>query len=395
MCLLLCSLTIYYINIFCFTGAKHSSEVTVRNWSNSSQSVDVAYSESLIDFKTRICIKAGIDPPLNLYYLGESKVLEARVKIDSDAALEASLDKIANWKFSPDGIVPEILYHHGSSPTTSPYKLLEGKGRPATAADGRYHYSSSSPSRSGQSTFSEGVKRRDQNMCVFCDATENVTAAHLVAFKEFNSPEASLVPVFAKCRISSIQASENGIALCQNCHAQFDHHFVGVNPDTMKVEVSGALLESKNPAVKGKWSNIAGKEIEARSTMGHWPSAEAFRVKYNVFVERTNSRRAKQEANPVICRECGKGCKSEQGLVQHMRMKGCFSYAAKANSIRNQFSPTKAAAVAAPGGGGKESAADHGVVGKEEKEEGAEAEKVGNAGRKKGRRRRRSSSQAN
>ena len=122
---------------------------------------------------------------------------------------------------------------------------------------------------------------------------------------------------------------------------------------------------------------------------------EAFRVKYNVFVERTNSRRAKQEANPVICGECGKGCKSEQGLVQHMSMKGCFSYAAKANSIRNQFSPTKAAAVAAPGGGGKESAADHGVVGKEEKEEGAEAEKVGNAGRKKGRRRRRSSSQAN
>jgi hypothetical protein len=284
------------------------------------------------------------------------------VKIDSDAALEASLDKITNWKFSPDGIVPEILYHHGSSPTTSPYKLLEGKGRPATAADGRYHYSSSSsPSRSGQSTFSEGVKRRDQNMCVFCDATDNVTAAHLVAFKEFNSPEASLVPIFAKCRISSIQASENGIALCcQNCHDQFDHHFVGVNPDTMKVEVSGALLESKNPAVKGKWRNIAGKQIEARSTMGHWPSAEAFRVKYNVFVERH-----------------------------------CISYVAKANSIRNQFSPTKAAAVAAPGGGGKESAADHGVVGKEEKEEGAEAEKVGNAGRKKGRRRRRCSSQAN
>ncbi len=90
--------------------------MTVRNWSNSSQSVDVAYSESLIDFKTRICIKAGIDPPLNLYYLGESKVLEARVKIDSDAVLEASLDKIANWKFSPDGIVPEILYHHGLRP---------------------------------------------------------------------------------------------------------------------------------------------------------------------------------------------------------------------------------------------------------------------------------------
>ena len=143
-----------------------------------------------------------------------------------------------------------------------------------------------------------------------------MTAAHLVAFKEVDSPKASLEALFAMCRISSIQASENGITLCQSCHEQFDHHFVGVNPDTMKVEVSGALLESKNPAVRGKWSNIAGKQIAARSTMGHWPSVEAFRVRYNVFVDRTNSRRrSKQETKPVICEICGKGCKSERGLV--------------------------------------------------------------------------------
>jgi hypothetical protein len=210
--------------------------VTVRNWSNSSQSVDVPYPESLIVFKKRICIKAGVDSPLNLYYLGESKVLEAREKIDCDTVLKACLDKIANWKFSSDGIVPEILYHHGASPTTSPYSLLKGKGRPAAGADGRYHYSSSSsPSRSGQSTFSEGVRRRYMNKC---DATENATAAHLVAFKEVDSPKASSEALFAMCRISSIQASENGITLCQSCHEQFDHHFVGVNPDTMKVEVS-------------------------------------------------------------------------------------------------------------------------------------------------------------
>ncbi len=108
--------------------------MTVRNWSNSSQFVDVPYPESLIDFKKRICIKAGVDPPLNLYYLGESKVLEAREKIDCDTVLKACLDKIANWKFSSDGIVPEILYHHGASPTTSPYSLLKGKGRPAAGA---------------------------------------------------------------------------------------------------------------------------------------------------------------------------------------------------------------------------------------------------------------------
>ena len=159
-------------------------------------------------------------------------MLKAREKIDnSEPVFKASLDKIANWKFSSDGIVPEILllYHHGSSPTTSPYNLLkEGKGRPAFTADGRYHSSSTSPSRSGQSTFSsEGIKRRNVNKCVFCDATEKVTAVHLVTFKEIDSSnKASLKALFTMCRISNIQASENGITLCQSCHEQFNHHFV-------------------------------------------------------------------------------------------------------------------------------------------------------------------------
>jgi hypothetical protein len=57
-------------------------------------------------------------------------VLKAREEIDSEPVFKANLDKIANWKFSSDGIVPEILlyHHHGSSPTTSPYNLLKGKG---------------------------------------------------------------------------------------------------------------------------------------------------------------------------------------------------------------------------------------------------------------------------
>ena len=71
---------------FCLIRDKQSSEeVTVRNWSNSTQSVDISYPpESLIDFNNVFfCIKARIDPYLNLYYLGECKVLKAREKIDS------------------------------------------------------------------------------------------------------------------------------------------------------------------------------------------------------------------------------------------------------------------------------------------------------------------------
>ena len=379
---------------------KRSSQVLVRNWSNSAQYFKVPYPESLRDLEKSICFETLIDPPLKLYYLGDSKIFEARVKIDSDAVLEASLDKIDSWKCRSGAIVPEILFQHGSSsPITTPFKLLwEGQqGRPAAAADDQNRASSSPTSRAsrlGQSIFSEGVRTRDLGQCVFCDSKENLTAAHLIAYKAIDSSAvAPLTLLFSKCCISNIQATENGITLCQSCHEQFDHHFVGVNPDTMLVEVSGALLYSRNPDIRLKWSKIAGKRIAARSTMGHWPSVEAFRVKYDVFLANTNScsRRAKQKEFLAFCGTCGKGCKNSRGLKQHQIQNGCISYAASANRIRNQFSTTKAARSGGggggggAGGGGKVSADHHGAVVCKEKE--VEADQVENAGQK-GRRRR-------
>jgi hypothetical protein len=194
-----------------------------------------------------------MSPPLNIYFLGELKHLEAREKIVDDSGLMACLDKIVGWNICDNPILPEILFQFGQSPINTPDKLT----KKSSAISSPSHLLSS---RSGQTEFNEGVLRRDLNSCMFCDATGNLSAAHLIAYKEIGSP--SLNAIFAKCHIGTIQDLANGITLCKMCHDQFDYHFVGVNPETMRVEVSRALLDSKSSEIRDKWNLIHGKTIE-------------------------------------------------------------------------------------------------------------------------------------
>jgi len=266
-------------------------------------------------------------PPIYIYYLGESKLLEDREKIDNDDKLKACLDTILNWDVE---FLPEILFHFGSSPTSAPDKVF---GKPSAR--------SSHSSRSGQAEYNAGILRRDLNKCVFCETTENLSAAHLLAYKNIRF-STTLESVFEKCSIGSVQdIANNGITACKDCHVHFDHHWVGVNPENMRVEVSRAFLDSKDPKVKEKWGPINGKYLKLKSNMGHWPSVDVFREKYLVFCEGRDKRRAKQNELRFQCDQCLKYLKTEIGVKQHKSRNGCAAYKANANKMKYLVSPHK------------------------------------------------------
>jgi hypothetical protein len=233
-------------------------------------------------------------PPTS-YFLGDQKYLEARIKIKNEVDLIACLDKIVRWKIGE--LVPEFFFHYGgkSSPTSSPNKWPKKSTQSL----------SSKSKRTGQSAFHEQVLRRDMNECMFCNSSENIVAAHLIAFKE---------GVYIDCKISGLQDPTNGIALCEMCHKQFDGHFVGVNPDTLQLEVSDALLHSQDPKVMEKWNLINQKVISAKSVQGFFPSTETFRVKYNVYLKGCEDRRANRSAKEVQCEKCPMSLKNKKAL---------------------------------------------------------------------------------
>jgi len=119
---------------------------------------------------------------------------------------------------------------------------------------------------------------------MFCDSNQHQCGAHLVTNK---NRIGSKNDIYSKCYIGSTQDIANGFALCEICHDLFEDYYVGVNPDTMQVEVSKVLLKSKDKKVRDKWTSIHAKVIGPKSKMGHWPTVEAFRVKYNAFLKKS------------------------------------------------------------------------------------------------------------
>ena len=234
-------------------------------------------------------------PPLSIYFLGDNKLMDARKKLMKDIDLANFLDKIIGWNPFENPILPEILFHFEQSLARTSDKIYEKLS--AKLSSGR-----SLTSRSGPTDYySAAILKRDLNSCVFCEATENLSAARLLTFKGID--DRSLDAVFAKCHVASVQDIGNGVTACENYHDLFDFHLVRVNADTMRVEVSGALLNSDDPKVREKWGSIDGKYLKARSTMGHWSSVEAFRERYNVFINKRDVRRAKQSELRFQCEQ--------------------------------------------------------------------------------------------
>jgi hypothetical protein len=166
-------------------------------------------------------------------------------------------------------------------------------------------------------------------MCVFCAATENLEAAHLLP-NETDLTEEEFIKWCKRCKVAGLMDLANGITLCRDCHTQFDHFFVGVDPATMSLEVSNALSRSAVEKVRSKWERLQGKRVSPRSEMGKWPSKESFRDKFIEFKKQTKERQAKNMELKYICERCTKRFSSAKGLKSHQGSKtACANFHAK------------------------------------------------------------------
>jgi hypothetical protein len=135
-----------------YLGSNHPPLLTIRNWSDAFQILEVPFPKSLADLMRCLCYKTQMSPPLNIYFLGELKHLEAREKIVDDSGLMACLDKIVGWNICDNPILPEILFQFVQSPINTPDKLTKKSSAISSP-------SNLLSSRSGQTEFNEGVLR--------------------------------------------------------------------------------------------------------------------------------------------------------------------------------------------------------------------------------------------
>jgi HNH endonuclease len=170
--------------------------------------------------------------------------------------------------------------------------------------------------RSGQGEFSEAVRWRDKNTCVFCESTSvELEAAHVIPVKQYD-----LLRDYsnnAKYGIGSVMDTANGILLCRNCHRCFDAYLVCIDPATGKLLIAEALLANE----PDKWKRLQDRIVSVHNPVT-WPNMELLKFRMNAMNSATESRHEKQENFRLYCMFCYKGYKKKNLLENHQRKCG-------------------------------------------------------------------------
>lgn len=176
------------------------------------------------------------------------------------------------------------ITHSDVSPDSSPAgKYTEGNPK---SVDEKSEASSHGTGRSGQAEFTDAVKWRDGNTCVFCGTTEGkLEAAHILPVRQkelLNMPDKR--EYFS---IGTINEISNGILLCWNCHVCFDASLVCIDADKGTLVVADALLKNEK-----RWVALKGREVRASSSR-FWPSKQLLKFREDALRSATDQRHEK------------------------------------------------------------------------------------------------------
>jgi hypothetical protein len=252
-------------------------EVIVTHW-NTGIIKSINFSPGLP--LARFLVSCGISFQLSniskrLYYLHPKAKWEEKVRIADSIQLKNILD---NPEESTEQYFYTVyLFTGDNSPDSSPQKLLaegeETKDKGETKSE-----SSSSNSRqrrgSFQSRFRSDLLKRDEDICRACSEKNSGEAAHIIDV-EWKLPDEFLMKEFS---LMSVYDPRNGIILCKNCHWDYDHFILGIDPE-------GVIYSRHSESNRSFNKTIYFDEKEKKEKKSLLPSKKVLKFKYQRYVD--------------------------------------------------------------------------------------------------------------
>jgi hypothetical protein len=293
------SLTLYIFTAF----APNRVHIPITDWMTTEIKtiLDFYAGMSFDDFCLRLRGLFG-SSALKLYFMEANALVENRVKITNENYDELLL-RIINEGKDISKPTPYICVFR-STENSSPDKL---PALPFLKAEG-----SVSSRGTDQTDFRLRILFRDGDACVFCDASENLTAAHLIGYSSKETEK--LVEDLQRVNISGINDTMNGITLCGACHLMFDNFLVCIHPSTNRIEVAQCLRSSIDYGMK--WTALNGRNVVPRTKCGNWVTNELLERQYELFKQTTEERQLEALQKPLVC-TCGFRTNSKGGLAKH------------------------------------------------------------------------------
>jgi HNH endonuclease len=179
---------------------------------------------------------------------------------------------------------------------------------------GEESQSSITSNESEEDEFSNAVRRRDQNKCVYCNAeNQPLVAARIIPVEQkyhLYEPRNCL-----KYGIGSINDTSNGISLCWDCHRCFTANLLCLDPITGKLLITEDLFE----CMPVKWGSLL--DNAAPIINFPWPSKALLKFREDAMHAATVTRHERNEKQSseykLFCLLCSNSYVEKAELAQH------------------------------------------------------------------------------
>ena len=236
---------------------------------------------------------------IKLYYFPGSVLIAERIAIADAASLRAFASARREvW-----------VYERASGGPPSPDELPGAlPGPPLLEPSAR-----SARSSQQQGCFHAAVLKRDGAACVLCGLADDVggksrlEASHVVAV---STP----ARILDEIPLINIFDSQNGIALCADCHHWYDRHMWHVADG--KARVADALRH--RPGCE-RWAALDGRALRQPKPPldEHWPLPRYWAVQERLCRAAAAARAELVADCPFFCDMCGARAASQRGLGRH------------------------------------------------------------------------------
>jgi hypothetical protein len=209
--------------------------VTLGNWSNCNHIIKVPFHENYEQFNRSVCVELRTHP-VYLYFLGDEKTKEKRLRLPKDISLAECLAMLSGWDPASNRLMPEILFEIHQLPTGSPDTTEK---RRAASRDEDAQSAGGSSVRCRSAKFSPMIMRRDARTCDFCGAksVEHETA-HRFEHREEIDVGNNLEELLQQFSLSDVDDKTNALYLCLKCYEGVDADTVCMNPGDNTLHVA-------------------------------------------------------------------------------------------------------------------------------------------------------------
>lgn len=216
-----------------------------------------------------------------------------------------------------EGNFEDFISERGTFENTSKLYACDdtsSDGSLENTGDSEESQSSITSNESELDEFSNAVRRRDQNKCVYCSAeNQPIVAARMIPVEQKHhlfEPGNCL-----KYEIGSINDTSNGISLCWDCHRCFEANLVCLDPTTGKLLITEDLLD----CMPGKWGSLV--DNAAPIINFPWPSKALLKFREDFMHAATVTRHERNEKQSseyeLLCLFCSNSYVEKAELAQH------------------------------------------------------------------------------